>query len=243
MSNSNDEPPGCLGFFLRIFMGAPKPTPDKQQELNSDDIEALPYRTRDDFLSPAELSFYRVLSSVVGSRATICPKVGLSDILFVSRPNENRAHSNRIAQKHVDFLLCDPSTMKPLCGIELDDRSHSRSDREARDMFVDKAFEAAGLPLARYPVQAGYTVQDIDSRIAPYMASLSLASPPTLLNQDYQVECTVPRDTGTSPFVPTCPKCGVPMTLRKAGRGSRAGEEFYGCVNYPKCRQTSSSIP
>ncbi len=33
-----------------------------------------------------------------------------------------------------------------------------------------------------------------------------------------------------------CPKCGAPMVLRKASKGANAGNEFYGCSNFPKCR-------
>ena len=33
-----------------------------------------------------------------------------------------------------------------------------------------------------------------------------------------------------------CPRCGVPLVLRKASRGKYAGREFYGCSSYPKCR-------
>lgn len=33
-----------------------------------------------------------------------------------------------------------------------------------------------------------------------------------------------------------CPKCGAPMVRRKAAKGPNAGNEFYGCSNYPKCR-------
>ena len=33
-----------------------------------------------------------------------------------------------------------------------------------------------------------------------------------------------------------CEKCGSPMVLRTTKRGDRAGEQFYGCSRYPKCR-------
>lgn len=36
----------------------------------------------------------------------------------------------------------------------------------------------------------------------------------------------------------TCPGCGSQMVLRTARRGSTAGSRFWGCSNYPKCRQT-----
>lgn len=42
-----------------------------------------------------------------------------------------------------------------------------------------------------------------------------------------------------------CPKCGAEMVLRTAKRGANAGKEFWGCVNYPKCREIvtlSSSV-
>jgi hypothetical protein len=33
-----------------------------------------------------------------------------------------------------------------------------------------------------------------------------------------------------------CPKCGSSMVLRKAKRGVNAGNQFWGCSGYPKCR-------
>ena len=35
---------------------------------------------------------------------------------------------------------------------------------------------------------------------------------------------------------PRCPKCDSAMILRTAKRGERAGKQFYGCSEYPKCR-------
>ncbi len=36
----------------------------------------------------------------------------------------------------------------------------------------------------------------------------------------------------------TCPKCGEPLVLRTAGKGANAGNQFYGCSRFPKCRYT-----
>lgn len=36
---------------------------------------------------------------------------------------------------------------------------------------------------------------------------------------------------------PRCPRCGVPMVLRVARRGKQRGRLFYGCPNYPLCRE------
>ena len=33
-----------------------------------------------------------------------------------------------------------------------------------------------------------------------------------------------------------CPKCGAPMILRTASKGKNQGKNFYGCSQYPKCK-------
>ncbi|NLB42196.1 MAG: hypothetical protein GX815_08030 [Clostridiales bacterium] len=33
-----------------------------------------------------------------------------------------------------------------------------------------------------------------------------------------------------------CPKCGALMVRRKVGKERNAGNEFFGCSNFPKCR-------
>lgn len=35
---------------------------------------------------------------------------------------------------------------------------------------------------------------------------------------------------------PSCPTCGSQMVLRTARQGANAGNQFWGCSNYPKCR-------
>lgn len=209
-----DQKPGCLAAFLALFRYKKAAQP-----------EALPYRLRDDFLSPAELSFYKVLGSVVGSSQAILPKVRLADIFFVARPNENLSFLNRIAQRHVDFLLCNPITMRPLAGIELDDSSHDRAGRKQRDEFVEQVFITAGLPLLRMPVQREYNSQEVLSRLEQALNSnLGVSTPP-------QVE---EKQGGA---VTLCPKCGIPMVLRTASQGNHKGQQFYGCPNYPRCRE------
>ncbi|WP_051293000.1 restriction endonuclease [Citrifermentans bremense] len=37
---------------------------------------------------------------------------------------------------------------------------------------------------------------------------------------------------------PTCPQCDVKMALRESTKGRSAGGHFWGCMNYPRCKQT-----
>jgi len=205
-------------------------------------VEEYPYKLRDDFLTPAERSFYGVISLAVGRKAIVCPKVGLRDVFFVSRPNENRAALNRIGQKHVDFLLCEPATMKPVLGIELDDSSHRRSDRKARDELVDRVFEAGDLPLLRVPAKASYDPQELRVRIQGCVdldgkreRNARGVLPET---SESGVASSKIVTEGDASGTPVCPKCGEPMVSRVYSRGGNRGRRFFGCPNYPKCRET-----
>ena len=211
---------GFLGMLLGLLGIGKTPTGTGSAP------ESLPYRLRDDFLSAAEASFYHVLRQVVGERATVCPKVGLGDLFFVVRPNENQGARNRIAAKHVDFVLCDPATMRPLAGIELDDASHTREDRKERDVLVEKIFKAAGLPLLRFPVQRSYALAEVNACIAPVFGSGESAP---AISPDAASE---PADGKLT--APLCPKCGVSLMIRTSARG-----RFFGCPNFPKCRETA----
>ena len=37
---------------------------------------------------------------------------------------------------------------------------------------------------------------------------------------------------------PTCPSCNQKMVIRTASKGKSAGNSFWGCRNFPRCRQT-----
>ncbi len=209
---ADTKPQGCLAAILSIIgIRLTGPTA----------IDQLPYRQRDDFLSAAELSFYRVLVMGLNGSFVICPKVNLADIFFVAHPHQNQSYRNKIDRKHVDFLLCDPTTMKPIVGVELDDASHSRPDRQDRDRFVDQVFEAAGLPLLHVRAASGYNPQQLVQLVHEAAAGRAVTEKETV-HQD-----------GT----PICPKCKMEMVLRTAKKGGQQGEKFWGCCNYPKCRE------
>jgi hypothetical protein len=190
---------------------------------------AYPYVINKDFLSPAEHNFFSVLRTIVSDQAAISVKAGLGDLFLVNSkdPSEFRIYRNKIDRKHVDFLLCDPKTLRPLAGIELDDKSHQRSDRQARDEFVEHVFQAANLPLVRIPVKTAYSVTELSKQLQPY---LKLAETPLPVAEEIK------------PETPRCPKCGSEMVLRTAKSGTNQGGQFWGCSRYPQCRGIVSLV-
>jgi hypothetical protein len=212
--------PGCLAPFLKLFGVKPAEVLE-----DAPAGQPLPYRVSDSFLSPAELSFYRVLSLAVGLDAVICPQAGLGAIFFVPKTNERfYGHWNRIAAKRIDFLLCDSGTMRPLAGVELDDGSHRQEARQERDAFVAEVFEAAHLPLLRFPARVAYAPTDLAAQIRHV-----LTHPDAPASTGVEAAGAVPT--------PVCPKCSVPMVMRTSRRGDRTGQQFWGCQNYPQCRE------
>lgn len=188
--------------------------------------DLLPY-VLNNFLSKSEHSFYLVLRQSVGDKAVICPKVSLDDIFKVESKDygERVTYRNKIDRKRIDFLLCDPQTMKPLLGIELDDSSHKRQDRQERDIFVNKLFDMVNLKLVRIPAQLTYnTKQLVDVLGLPDSDSGNKPLPPDTTSNVKQ------------PPIPACPKCGSEMVLRTVSKGPNEGKQFWGCPNYPNCR-------
>jgi len=186
--------------------------------------DPFPYRLQEHFLTPAELRFFQVLRAATGDHAVLCAKVGLADLFRVHSDDQSRyrIYSNKIDRKHVDFVLCDPATMRPLVTIELDDKSHRRADRRARDAFVDGVFQAAGLPLLHVPVKASYAVTDLAAQVAPYLSAMPQPAAVT--------------EAPASDAAPCCPQCGSVMVLRTARKGANTGQRFWGCSAYPTCR-------
>jgi len=195
---------------------------------------SFPYRLRTEFLSAAEMSFYHVLHNTLNGRVVVCTKVGLGDLFDVNTKDQSgfRTFRNKIDRRHVDFLLCESATMRPLVGIELDDKSHQRADRRERDEFVDGVFHAAGLPLVHVPAKRAYNTTEVAAALAPYLAG------PALPTQEAgtPVSPVTPPPPSASEQALVCPQCGSPMLLRTARSGANTGHRFGGCSNYPRWR-------
>lgn len=133
-----------------------------------------------DLLSPAERSFYGVLKKASNGEHEIFTKVRLADLLMPTQSGNNKAALNKIISKHIDFIICDSLTLQAKLAIELDDKTHQRKDRQARDKFLSEICNQAGLPLINFRASKGYNIEDVRKTIRD---ALSLAA-----GQGLQVE-------------------------------------------------------
>jgi hypothetical protein len=184
----------------------------------------LPYRLRERFLTAPEIALYRALREMVGERYIIFAKVALDDVFSIIRPNENVHYFNKIFRKHVDFLLCQPQSLKPEIGVEIV-RPAGVGGTRSSDQFMEDLFLTAGLTLVQIPANDRYQIPEL---VALFQAAV---------NKSRQVErrlADVARDS-----IPMCPVCGKLMVLRTHRTGPQAGQIYYGCIDNPTCPGTT----
>lgn len=180
--------------------------------------ERLPYRLRGQLLSAPELALYRALLVMAEDRYVVCPKVALNDVFLIVRPNENVHYFNKIFRKHIDFLLCDPQSMKPAFGVELV-KPIARNELRAADRFMEDLFGSAGIPLVHVPSSDSYDLTDLINLFQIALARVA----------------ALPRADTEADSVPMCPVCGKMMVLRVHRSGPNKGTQYYGCMDSPRC--------
>jgi hypothetical protein len=127
---------------MKVLLSIKENQPTQKQKC----YEGKPYlltKSENEFLKKLEVEFpqYRFFA-----------QIRLADIMKVSKNIDRRnfyTHFNKISSKSVDFLACDKETNKIAFAVELDDPTHMKKDRQARDIFVNNAFEQAGIKLIR----------------------------------------------------------------------------------------------
>ncbi len=222
------------------------------------------YRMAPQFLTNAERSFYGVLAEAIDGRGLIFAKVRVADVLAPRKGLDRSARTrafNRISAKHFDFVICEPGDCSIQLTVELDDSSHSRAKRRDRDRFLDEACASAGLPLLRIRTVRAYSVaevrREIEQQVPQWRSEpvvdepaevpanpepLAPAAPAIELDESEAVP-DVPLEPQLPSGTPSCPRCSEPMVLRTAQAGSRAGESFWGCSNFPGCHGILTVTP
>ncbi|MBF0195360.1 MAG: DUF2726 domain-containing protein [Magnetococcales bacterium] len=119
------------------------------------------YESTDSLFNKAEIEPYKALKEAVIDKYHIIGKVRVADLI---KPEGKRGDEgwqtafNRITQKHVDFVLCDPDDLNVKAVVELNDKSHLRQDRKKIDLFLEEAFQEANIPFLQFRAQREYLI-------------------------------------------------------------------------------------
>ena len=156
-----------LGFLL--ILGAVISKRSKKTSSGKEPDKKPIYEKKTYMMTRNELYFYRALKKAVGDEYQIMCQVSLYQIIKTRpmSPSDNQKAFNKISRKTLDFVLCDPSNMKTIAAIELDDSSHKRNDRIYRDQFLNQAMKDADVPLIRFPAKSSYTADQVAQKISP----------------------------------------------------------------------------
>ncbi|MEM6560592.1 MAG: DUF2726 domain-containing protein [Planctomycetota bacterium] len=160
-------------LFSLLFPQTP-PSPPRSPTKRYDD-EPLPYRPARHLLSRGEQAFWKPLFLAVKGKYRIFTKVRLADVVYIPRGPKSRSDFGKIKGYHVDFVLADPDTTRPLLAIELDDRTHHGKRQQERDAFKDRVLEAAGIPILRIQAQQAYDPIELREAIDDHLATAAVS--------------------------------------------------------------------
>ncbi|MCL2605241.1 MAG: DUF2726 domain-containing protein [Defluviitaleaceae bacterium] len=135
-----------------------------------------PYALNKSLLTNREKDFFQTLRPIAeqyGFYVVIKPRV--ADFVHVTLKQYHKGsgfqtHFNKIKAKHVDFLLCDPSSLRPVAAFELDDSTHNKSSRKQRDSFVDHVYDVVGLKVFHVYT---YTMESVNRLINSIYVDMS----------------------------------------------------------------------
>lgn len=124
-------------------------------------VDIASYQKKERVMNESEQALFINLQKALGAEYVVLSKVRIEDFVEVKK-EKGISYSNRlglrgrIKSRHVDFLICNHTTTKPLFAIELDGKSHNDTRRQERDHFVDELYKAINLPIEHIHVGGNF---------------------------------------------------------------------------------------
>lgn len=141
---------GLMMLYKSMFKENAKKKEDKDTEevpikTNGEKV-VYPYKLTQSIFSPKEGYFYRDVRPIADKLGLLVfTKMRLADLLYIPKGTADyQKWFNRIKAKHIDFILVDREMNIKLL-VEVDDPTHNKPDRQARDEEVDEIFRQQGL--------------------------------------------------------------------------------------------------
>ncbi len=132
-------------------------------------VAADVYRKQEQLFTAAELRFLAALDQALAPGQRVLGKVRVADLVSIRpglSPQARQIALNRVAQKHIDFVVCSGSSLTPVCAIELNDSSHNSDAAKRRDEFLSSVCAQVGLPLLVAKAAGSYTPSEIRQQIS-----------------------------------------------------------------------------
>ncbi len=120
------------------------------------------YRRKDYIMTAAEGAFFRRLENICADKYYVFPQIHLSALLSNNTKGKYwKAAFQRINRTSVDYVLVNKETLRTAYAVELDDSTHDRPERQARDEGVEDMLGSAGIVLVRFRNAANMSDDEI----------------------------------------------------------------------------------
>ena len=158
----------------------------------------------------------------------------------------NPVMQNRTHIKHLKALLGEEVPMHSI--ITFSERcTLKKVEIKSSDIYVINRYDVSATVRsicgkAGEPVLNQKQIDGIYNKLYPYTQVDAAVKARHIQNIEKKLE-TEKEEKVEAPLVveaeqeqKKCPRCGGILLLRTASKGANAGNQFYGCSNYPKCR-------
>jgi len=135
---------------------------------------SLPYRACHSILTDGEKGLWEPLHLATEGKYMIFAKVRLADVIECPHHRrDERRWFRKIGSYHVDFVICEARSTRPLLVIELDDRHHRSPKQQRIDAFKNQSLAAAKIPIYRIRAQEAYDPLELRNQIDQYTGRAS----------------------------------------------------------------------
>ena len=142
----------------------------------------------------------------------------------------------------VDVLLFEDDSENPVKLIQCKSWSKKVGVNAVRELYGVMA--ADGVSGGIFATTSSYTNEArdwADGKNIELLSGNDLVSMFNALSED-QLKSHLANGLDGDYSTPTCPNCNQKMVSRTAKRGKQAGSSFWGCANYPRCKQTFKMV-
>lgn len=133
-------------YYMNISNKQKKQIEENEEPINGNVI--YPYKLTQCIFSQKERYFYRDVKPIADKLGLIVfTKIRLADLLIIDKNQQDfNKWFNRIKAKHIDFIFVDNDYRIKML-VEIDDVTHNRPDRQARDDEVNEMFRQQGIEI------------------------------------------------------------------------------------------------
>jgi hypothetical protein len=182
----------------------------------------IKYQKKETLFSPPEKLFFNALQTALKGEYQLLAKISLADLVEFESNSAASALSSLATQK-INFIVCDKSTLKLLCAIEVTD-SFLQKEAEANSTSTNSSTLAticknAQIPLVSVTRQMKYDAQQLRAQLLK------------MIQKDDDVENKSHPDIAHN-----CPKCSAAMVKRKSKTQGAEQKLFWVCPSFPECK-------